>query len=141
IGAGAPSLLEGQDRFSRSSRSFYQCPGIDPVQAFDGFNLLVGEAPYLIDPIAPDSSHRRHEVDVWSQDLPHREAVGSGRPAGAGGCVLAEIPGAVSVFGLQVTLHLEAQYATAWDKDDEVRLTFHLTDMFGNVQGMQHDPL
>src|SRR5262245_46844152 len=56
------------------------------------------------------------------------------RPPVVGGCMLAEIPGAVSEFGLQVTLHLEAQYATARDKDDEVRFTFHLTDMFGNVQ-------
>src|SRR5215813_15573305 len=62
-------------------------------------------------------------------------------PTVVGGSILAEILGAVSVFGLQMTLHLDAQYATAWDKDDEVRFTFHLTDMFGNVQRMQHFPL
>ena len=63
------------------------------------------------------------------------------RPPVVGRCTPAQVPRAVLVFSLKVPLHFEAQDATAWDEDNEVRLAFNLAYMLCDVQGMQYDPV
>ena len=63
------------------------------------------------------------------------------RPPVVGCRAPAQVPRAVLVFSLKVPLRFEAQYATAWDEDNEVRLAFNLAYMLCDVQGMQHDPV